>query len=59
MAELYQKLRKENVVVSMREGRIRVSPHLFNSERDIDRLINVLHDDDAEFCSRVKDDPLR
>jgi selenocysteine lyase/cysteine desulfurase len=58
-AELYQKLRKENVVVSMREGRIRVSPHLFNSERDIDRLINVLHDDDAEFCSRVKDDPLR
>jgi cysteine desulfurase/selenocysteine lyase len=58
-AELYQRLRKENVVVSMREGRIRVSPHLFNSERDIDRLINVLHDDDAEFCSRVKNDPLR
>ena len=58
-AELYQKLRKENVVVSMREGRIRVSPHLFNSERDIDRLINVLHDDDAEFCSREKDDPRR
>jgi cysteine desulfurase / selenocysteine lyase len=41
-AELYQKLRKENVVVSMREGRIRVSPHLFNSERDIDRLIGVV-----------------
>jgi selenocysteine lyase/cysteine desulfurase len=40
-AELYQKLRKESVVVSMREGRIRVSPHLFNSERDIDRLIGV------------------
>lgn len=47
-AELYQKLRKENVVVSMREGRIRVSPHLFNSERDIARLINVLHNDDVE-----------
>ena len=44
--------------MSMREGRIRVSPHLFNSERDIDCLINVLHDD-AESCSRVKDDPLR
>jgi selenocysteine lyase/cysteine desulfurase len=52
-------LQKEQVVVAMREGEIRVSPHLFNSERDIDRLINVLHDDDAEFCSRVKDDPLR
>jgi len=41
-AELYMKLRKENVVVSMREGRIRVSPHLFNSEQDIDRLIGVV-----------------
>jgi cysteine desulfurase / selenocysteine lyase len=41
-AELYQKLRKDNVVVSMREGRIRVSPHLFNSEQDIDRLIGVV-----------------
>jgi len=41
-AELYKKLRKENVVVSMREGRIRVSPHLFNSEQDMDRLIGVV-----------------
>jgi selenocysteine lyase/cysteine desulfurase len=41
-AELYQKLRGKNVVVSMREGRIRVSPHLFNSQRDIDRLIDVV-----------------
>jgi cysteine desulfurase / selenocysteine lyase len=41
-AELYKKLRKENVVVAMREGRIRVSPHLFNSEQDIDRLIGVV-----------------
>jgi selenocysteine lyase/cysteine desulfurase len=41
-AELYKRLRKENVVVAMREGRIRVSPHLFNSEQDIDRLIGVV-----------------
>jgi selenocysteine lyase/cysteine desulfurase len=41
-AELYQKLRDRNVVVSMREGRIRVSPHVFNSERDIDRLIDAV-----------------
>ena len=41
-AELYERLRKENVVVSMREGKIRVSPHLFNSERDINRLIGVV-----------------
>jgi len=41
-SELYQKLQKEHVVVAKREGKIRVSPHLFNSERDIDRLINVV-----------------
>jgi len=40
--EVYQKLQKEHVVVAMREGKIRVSPHLFNSERDIDRLISVV-----------------
>ena len=39
---LYGKLRKENVVVSLREGNIRVSPYLFNTERDIDRLISVI-----------------
>jgi selenocysteine lyase/cysteine desulfurase len=41
-AEHYQHLRKENVVVSLRQGNIRVSPHLYNTERDIDRLISVV-----------------
>jgi len=41
-AELYQRLRKEHVIVSLREGNIRVSPHLYNTERDIDRLISVI-----------------
>lgn len=41
-AELYQKLQKESIIVSLREGRIRVSPHLFNSERDMNRLIGVV-----------------
>src|SRR6267378_4466787 len=41
-AEHYHHLRKENVVVSLREGNIRVSPHLYNTERDIDRLISVV-----------------
>jgi cysteine desulfurase/selenocysteine lyase len=41
-AEFYQLLRKENVVVSLREGNIRVSPYLYNTERDIDRLISVV-----------------
>jgi selenocysteine lyase/cysteine desulfurase len=41
-AALYDRLRKENVIVSLREGNIRVSPYLFNTERDIDRLISVI-----------------
>lgn len=40
-AALHQKLLRDNVFVSLRDGRIRVSPHLFNSERDIDRLLSV------------------
>jgi cysteine desulfurase/selenocysteine lyase len=40
--DLYQRLRKENVIVSLREGNIRVSPYLYNTERDIDRLISVI-----------------
>ncbi|HEY2352822.1 MAG TPA: aminotransferase class V-fold PLP-dependent enzyme [Candidatus Acidoferrum sp.] len=41
-AALYEKLREANVFVSLREGNLRVSPHLFNTERDIDKLIAVV-----------------
>ena len=39
---LYQALRKANVVVALREGRIRIAPHLMNSEEDIDRFLTVV-----------------
>jgi selenocysteine lyase/cysteine desulfurase len=42
--ELYQTLRRENIIVSLRDGKIRVSPYLFNSEQDIDRLVSVVCD---------------
>ena len=41
-AELHQKLNKEKVITSLREGNIRVSPHLYNTERDIDKLIAAI-----------------
>jgi cysteine desulfurase/selenocysteine lyase len=41
-AGLYNQLRKENVIVSLRDGNIRVSPYLYNTEQDIDRLIAVV-----------------
>ena len=40
--QLYEKLRLENVITSLREGHIRVSPYLYNNERDIDRLVSVI-----------------
>ncbi len=41
-AALYDTLRKAGVIVSLREGSVRVSPHLYNTERDIDRLISLI-----------------
>jgi cysteine desulfurase/selenocysteine lyase len=37
-----ERLIANNVIVSYREGGVRVSPHLFNNEDDIDRLVSVL-----------------
>ncbi len=39
---LYQTLRDERFVVALREGKIRVAPHLLNSTQDIDRLLVVM-----------------
>jgi selenocysteine lyase/cysteine desulfurase len=36
---LYQTLRDERFVIALREGRIRIAPHLLNSTQDIDRLL--------------------
>lgn len=37
-----ERLLTNDVIVSYREGGIRVSPHLFNNENDIERFIDVL-----------------
>src|SRR6266849_2614021 len=39
---LYQTLRDERFVIALREGKIRVAPHLLNSTQDIDRLLVVM-----------------
>lgn len=40
--ELLEILARHRIVVSMRENRIRVSPHFYNTEAEIDRLLEVL-----------------
>jgi selenocysteine lyase/cysteine desulfurase len=39
---LFQTLREERFVVALREGKIRVAPHLLNSTQDMDRLLVVM-----------------
>ena len=40
-ANLYEKIRANRVAVSLRQGMIRVSPYLYNTEEDIDRLLEL------------------
>jgi len=47
---LYQMLREERFVVALREGKIRVAPHLLNSMQDIDRLLAVM----AKACKEAR-----
>jgi len=41
-AELYQKLVDNQIIASLRGGGLRVSPHFYNSEEDIARLLEFL-----------------
>jgi selenocysteine lyase/cysteine desulfurase len=41
-AQIFERLRAAQVHVSLREEALRISPHLYNSERDIDRLLTIL-----------------
>ena len=42
--ELLERLRSRGVDISLRRGLLRVSPHLYNTPRDIDRALEALHD---------------
>lgn len=40
--EIFHGLEAKKIVVSSREGRVRIAPHLFNDLEDIDRLVEAL-----------------
>ena len=41
-AALHERLRAAKVLTSLRGGRIRVAPHLYNVPEDVDRLLAAL-----------------
>lgn len=40
--EICKKLRKENIITSFRAGGLRVSPHFYNTEEEIDQLLEKI-----------------
>jgi len=40
--ELYERMKKEKLIASLREGNIRVSTHLYNTEEDIAKVVRVI-----------------
>ena len=42
--QLREFLLQRDIYASYREGRVRVSPHFYNREADIDRLLEAIHD---------------
>src|ERR1700735_441483 len=41
-AALFEKLGSERIFVALREGALRIAPHLYNTSEDVDRLIGAL-----------------
>jgi selenocysteine lyase/cysteine desulfurase len=41
-SEMFQKLKKNNIICSLRGDGIRVGFHFYNTEADLDKLISVL-----------------
>jgi len=41
-AEIAKRLERENIIVSPRNDRIRIAPHFFNNQEDIEKLVEVL-----------------
>ena len=48
---VFQALRREGVTCALREGAIRLAPHLYNSRAEIERVVEILDERRAERWS--------
>ncbi|HMD53484.1 MAG TPA: aminotransferase class V-fold PLP-dependent enzyme, partial [Phycisphaerae bacterium] len=44
-AQIISSLEAGKIIIALREGRLRVSPHFYNTPEDMDRLLAMLPDD--------------
>ncbi len=42
LTQIVADLEKQGIIVALRQGRLRASPHFYNTEAQIDRLIDAL-----------------
>ena len=40
--QLYKHLQRQNIIVAPRGDRLRISPHIYNTRKDIEKLIAAL-----------------
>ena len=51
-AGLIEALAAQNVYVAPRVGRLRISPHVYNDEADVDRFLAAFHNSFAQLAGR-------
>ncbi len=50
--DLVVELKKRQIVVTAREGRVRVSPHFYNTEQEIDKLLEAVEEIASQILQR-------
>jgi len=40
--ELYKNLKEKNIICSLRDGYLRISPHFYNTTQELDRLVEII-----------------
>lgn len=42
--QVFERLREAGVDIALRQSALRISPHLYNTPEDVDRLLEVLNE---------------
>lgn len=42
--QVFERLREAGIDIALRQSAVRISPHLYNTPEDIDRLLEILNE---------------